>query len=214
MLRREKILKESKANKTPQLNRIREVVSSQYHPEKNNEIVNFIFDTLSVGVVILNQKMDIVYKNKQASLFLSRFELPEEIPSVGTRIFNAIHREKFQELFPGDIMITKKLEGSPSNWIFRFAVGTSSYAGIILYIIENKVSHKLNVNEIRHHYRLTRREADILRRVMDGLRNTEISEELDIVEQTVKDHLSNIYMKMGVGNRFDLIRSLLSSSSI
>jgi DNA-binding NarL/FixJ family response regulator len=116
-------------------------------------------------------------------------------------------------LFPGDIVITKKLEGSPSSWIFRFAVGASCYAGIILYIMENRVSHKLNVNEIRQHYRLTRREADILRRVMDGLKNTEISQELEIVEQTVKDHLSNIYMKIGVGNRFDLIRSLLGSSS-
>jgi DNA-binding NarL/FixJ family response regulator len=70
------------------------------------------------------------------------------------------------------------------------------------------------VNEIRQQYKLTRREADIIRRVLDGLKNIEISKDLEIVEQTVKDHLSNIYMKIGVQDRFDLIRSLVSSCQI
>jgi DNA-binding NarL/FixJ family response regulator len=70
------------------------------------------------------------------------------------------------------------------------------------------------VNEIRQQYRLTRREADIIRRLLDGLKNVEISKEFEIMEQTVKDHLSNIYQKMGVENRFDLIRSLVSPSHI
>ena len=46
------------------------------------------------------------------------------------------------------------------------------------------------------------------------LKNIEISKDLEIVEQTVKDHLSNIYGKIGVGNRFDLVRSLVSPSQI
>jgi DNA-binding NarL/FixJ family response regulator len=49
---------------------------------------------------------------------------------------------------------------------------------------------------------------------LDGLKNIEISKDLEIVEQTVKDHLSNIYMKIGVQDRFDLIRSLISYSHI
>ena len=70
------------------------------------------------------------------------------------------------------------------------------------------------MNEIRQQYKLTRRETDIIRRVLDGLKNIEISKDLEIVEQTVKDHLSNIYMKIGVQDRFDLIRSLVSSCQI
>jgi DNA-binding CsgD family transcriptional regulator len=207
-------MKESNAYKTPLSNKIQDITLSQYHSGDNNEIITFVFGTLPVGVVILNRKIDIVYSNKQASLFLSRFEIPEEIPSVGRRIFDALDREKFQELFPGEITIAKKFEGSPSSWIFRFAVPLKSQPIIVLFIIEDKISNKLNVNEIRQQYKLTRREADIIRRVLDGLRNIEISKDLEIVEQTVKDHLSNVYMKIGVADRFDLIRSLLSSSSI
>ena len=207
-------MKESDANKMPISKKIQDIALSQYHAGNNNEIINFVFDALPVGVVIFNRKIDIVYNNKQASLFLSRYKIPEEIPSVSGRIFDALDRDKFQELFPGEIIVTKKFEGSPSNWLFRFAIPSKSQPIIVLFIIEDKISNKLNVNEIRQQYKLTRREADIIRRVLDGLKNIEISKDLEIVEQTVKDHLSNIYMKIGVQDRFDLIRSLVSSCQI
>jgi len=207
-------MKESDANKMPISKKIQDVTLSQYHSGNNNDIINFVFDALPVGVVIFNRKIDIVYNNKQASLFLSRYNIPEEIPSVSRRIFDALDRDKFQEFFPGEIIVTKKFEGSPSNWLFRFAIPLKSQPIIVLFIIEDKISDKLNVNEIRQQYKLTRREADIVRRVLDGLKNSEISKDLAIVEQTVKDHLSNIYHKIGVQDRFDLIRSLISPSHI
>jgi DNA-binding CsgD family transcriptional regulator len=207
-------MKKSDANTMPISKKIQDVTLSQYHPGNNNDLINFVFDALPVGVVIFNRKIDMVYSNKQASLFLSRYKIPEEIPSVSKRIFDALDRDKFQELFPGEIIVTKKFEGSPSNWLFRFAIPLKSQPVIVLFIIEDKISDKLNVNEIRQQYKLTRRETDIVRRVLDGLKNIEISKDLEIVEQTVKDHLSNIYIKIGVRDRFDLIRSLISYSHI
>jgi len=207
-------MKDGNTNKPPLFNKIQDITLSQYHSANNNEIINFIFDTIPVGVVILNRKIEIVYSNKQASLFLSRFEIPEEIPSVSRRIFDSLNREKFQESFPGEIIVIKKFDGSPSTWLFRFFTPVNSQPVIVLFIIEDKISNKLNVNEIRQQYKLTRREADVLRRALDGLKNIEISKELEIMEQTVKDHLSSIYQKIGVENRFALIRSLLSSSHI
>jgi DNA-binding CsgD family transcriptional regulator len=207
-------MKESDANKMPISKKIQDIALSQYHSGNNNEIINFVFDALPVGVVIFNRKIDIVYNNKQASLFLSRYKIPEEIPSVSRRIFDALDRDKFQELFPGEIIVTKKFEGSPSNWLFRFAIPLKSQPIIVLFIIEDKISNKLNVNEIRQQFKLTRREADIIRRVLDGLKNLEISKELEIGEQTVKDHLTSIYQKIGVQDRFDLIRSLISPPHI
>jgi DNA-binding CsgD family transcriptional regulator len=204
-------MKESNT-KIPVSNMIRDVTLSQYDVSNTNEIINFIFDALPVGVVILNRKIEIVYSNKQASFFLSRFDLPEEIPSVGRRIFDALDREKFQELFPVEIAITKKSEDLPSTWIFSFAIPVNSQPVIVLFIIEYKMSNKLQVNEIRQKYRLTRRETDVLGRVLDGLNNIEISKDLDIVEQTVKDHLSNIYGKIKVENRFALLGSLINLS--
>jgi len=182
--------------------------------DKSKEVVNFVFNAMPFGMICLNRNMNMVYCNKQATLFLDRFKLPDEITPVSKRIFDAINRSKLNELFPGEICLTKKFEGSPSNWIFRLSIFESLTPIIVIFIIEDKISNKMDVNAIRQQYKLTRKESDILRRVLDGLKNIEISKELEIVEQTVKDHLSNIYAKLGVENRNALYRSLLSSSNI
>ena len=49
-----------------------------------------------------------------------------------------------------------------------------------------------------------------MRRVFKGLKNTDIAEGLRISEQTIKDHLSNIYAKIGIENRNDLMRIFIS----
>ena len=171
----------------------------------------FLINKCPVGLIIFNRKLAIIDRNKKASMFLNRFELPEEIGAVTKRLFDASERGKINELFPGEIYITKKLDGS-SNWVFRLYIQEKTNPLVYLLIFEETVSNKLDMNGIRQQFKLTRREADILRRVIDGLKNTEIAEELEIVEQTVKDHLSNIYMKTASENRMALMRALVYST--
>lgn len=52
---------------------------------------------------------------------------------------------------------------------------------------------------------LTKREREILRHVMKGQSNQEISEALFISPNTVRNHIYNIYGKMGVKNRLQLV---------
>lgn len=53
---------------------------------------------------------------------------------------------------------------------------------------------------------LTDRELSILRLVAEGLSDLDIASKLYVTEQTVKFHLSNIYRKLGVGNRTEATR--------
>lgn len=53
-------------------------------------------------------------------------------------------------------------------------------------------------------YNLTPREMDVIRVVVSGYTNREISEKLAISEQTVKHHITNIFDKLGVYNRLEL----------
>ena len=48
---------------------------------------------------------------------------------------------------------------------------------------------------------LTRREAEILELLADGLTNREIAERLFISQKTVGTHLGHIFAKLGVHNR-------------
>jgi DNA-binding CsgD family transcriptional regulator len=175
-----------------------------------DDIIDFILTKMPVGTIVFDQNMDVAYVNRQATGFLKRFQLPHEITLINRRIFDALEQSRLKELFPGEIYLSKKLEGSPSNWIFRFFISETPRPFVSIFIIEEKISNKLEMNKIRELYRLTRRETDVLRRTLDGLKNIEIAEDLEVSEQTVKDHLSNIYMKMGVENRFELIRFLVA----
>ena len=52
--------------------------------------------------------------------------------------------------------------------------------------------------------RLTPRELGVIGRVVDGASNKDIAIDLGLSEQTVKNHLSNIFDKLGVSNRLEL----------
>jgi DNA-binding NarL/FixJ family response regulator len=51
---------------------------------------------------------------------------------------------------------------------------------------------------------LTARETQIARAVAEGRGNREIATQLGITEQTVKNHLTSIYEKVGVSSRLQL----------
>ena len=53
---------------------------------------------------------------------------------------------------------------------------------------------------------LTKRERSVLKRVQHGDRNKEIAQALNIAEDTVKYHLKNIFLKLGVTERLQAVR--------
>jgi len=175
------------------------------------EIIDFVLAEMPVSVIVFNEKMGITYLNRSAEKILERYELPVEIPTICQRIFNSIKNEIVYELFPGDIVLYQKISGSQNSWIIRLQIGKGPVPLVYVFMSEEKVSNKLNLNKRRMQFKLTRRETDMVRRVLDGLTNNEIAEDCGISEQTVKDHLSNIYIKCGVHGRFELICTLMNS---
>jgi two-component system response regulator DegU len=59
---------------------------------------------------------------------------------------------------------------------------------------------------------LTRRELEILRLVAEGLTNEEIGKKIFISEKTVKTHLTNIFDKLKVNNRFKAALMLMGQT--
>jgi len=177
----------------------------------NKEDMEVLMNLLPVGVLVFDEKMGIAYRNRDAEKFVNRYEVPQEVISVGKRMLKASATGRMKELFPGEIYIYKKFDDSPSNWTFRLHFYERTKPFVCVFFTEDALSSKVSLNAIRAHYRLTRREMDVLRRVLNGNKNTEIAEDLQISEQTVKDHLSNIYMKCGAENRFALLSVLLSA---
>jgi DNA-binding CsgD family transcriptional regulator len=53
---------------------------------------------------------------------------------------------------------------------------------------------------------LSRAERDIVKLVIEGMTNQEISEKLFVSVRTVGTHLTHVYRKLGVGSRRELAR--------
>ena len=56
---------------------------------------------------------------------------------------------------------------------------------------------------------LTAREKEITELVIDGLTNIEIARRLYVSDITVKKHLGNIYQKLGISGKNQLIQKML-----
>jgi DNA-binding CsgD family transcriptional regulator len=55
------------------------------------------------------------------------------------------------------------------------------------------------------HYKLSNREGEILNMLLKGKSNKEIEKDLFISPHTVRNHIYNIYQKLGIGNRLQLM---------
>jgi len=71
------------------------------------------------------------------------------------------------------------------------------------YIVSKQV---VVFNLICKEYQITDREKELIKQCLEGKSNLEISIKLFISESTVKQHLQNIFHKMNINNRFELIQ--------
>ncbi|MGO8692948.1 MAG: helix-turn-helix transcriptional regulator [Rectinemataceae bacterium] len=60
---------------------------------------------------------------------------------------------------------------------------------------------------------LTEREKEIVPLIIEGLSNEDIAAKLFISPHTVKNHITNIFRKAGVANRFELLKRMTGSST-
>lgn len=80
--------------------------------------------------------------------------------------------------------------------IFSVYEGESYIEPSLTPILKNKIIERKAANEV-----LTKREVEVLKLLAEGLFNKEIAYSLSISEKTVKNHVSNIFRKIGVADR-------------
>jgi DNA-binding NarL/FixJ family response regulator len=75
--------------------------------------------------------------------------------------------------------------------------------GLCLSLFEQIAKPRIQSNHfvIRHNLGLTRREQQLVHMISRGLTNKEIASELNLSEQTVKNHVHRMLRKLGAGDR-------------
>jgi len=67
------------------------------------------------------------------------------------------------------------------------------------------VENKIDLTSIYDKFKISIREQEILKLILDGKSNKEIEDSLFISYHTVKNHVYNIFQKFGVKTRYELI---------
>ena len=85
--------------------------------------------------------------------------------------------------------------------IYATVEGKSMIEGKTLELLLNKLAHSSKSTLIGLYPQLSRREGEILERIAEGKSNSEIANEFVLSLKTVRNHVSNILVKLGVNSR-------------
>jgi DNA-binding CsgD family transcriptional regulator len=132
----------------------------------------------------------------------SSLELPNAVYAVAARLL-ALERGGHT---PPDLMPRIRLRTASGRWLVLHAsrlraAGTEGQIAVIFEEARPAEIAPLIVDA----YGLTKREGEITRLVLRGLSTAQVSEELHITPNTVRDHFKAIFDKVGVRSRRELV---------
>lgn len=201
---------------------------AHYHLRKNitlkGNILRYIEKHSAIGMILLDEKLHIIYINKKAEEFCSIFQSSvangygrDHIPSQ--LLMDCRKIKSSLKTYPAACMAIprKRTVCGPNH--SRFAIssrafdqetGGGSSPIFMLSITEMTPAAEINFPFLMDSYHLSKREIDVAELLFSGLKNSEIADKLFISEITVKKHLQNIYNKVEVNNRTSLINKMLT----
>jgi len=162
---------------------------------KNETIIkNILLDNMESYVVIFDAAINHIEMNKKAS-------------TLGMLDFKSF----FFTQFTGDLIKMSRKISIPTNTgtrLLEYRVNTirDSYNDIAGFVLIAEEIEALSGMQSK--YKITVREFDVIKMIVSGCNNNEIAEKLFISLRTVKTHITNIYQKIGVNNKVQLLAIL------
>ena len=167
--------------------------------------LDYIFNTFNYMKSLAYRDTDILDENKRKKTkFYQEFLLPMNVPFAGGLILvkdasligviTLFRSKEYGDLSDKDLFILDQFKDHLTNILYRLDHQTETISAI------SSKKYKL-IQE----YKLSIREVEIIELIMDGLSNNEIGSRLMISTSTVKKHVYNIFTKLGIGSRSQLI---------
>ncbi len=130
-------------------------------------------------------------------------ELPDAVYAVAARLLSLERGGSHEQ---PDLMPRTRLRTASGRWLVLHAsrLRAADAEGRIAVIFEEARPSEI-APLIVDAYGLTKREGEIMRLVLRGLSTAEVSRELHITPNTVRDHFKSIFDKVGVRSRRELV---------
>jgi len=112
--------------------------------------------------------------------------------------------------FGADSFVIDALKAGASGYLLKDSgiesivssiVAVASGESVMTQTVANRVLEMLTLMPRQFYDGLTEREVEILRLLADGLANKQIAYRLRVSDKTVRNHISNVYRKLGISDR-------------
>jgi PAS domain S-box-containing protein len=172
-------------------------------------ISNDILSNIEEAVILLDQEVRILAVNSKVNeITHTNKDFVGEPLSHIINEYDSITRElrSFEDIDITSFSIRVNYKCSDGSCVLMEAACKrirDKFGDLIGFLIISKEVKELK--QLQDLYRITSRETSIIQSVIAGKTNHQISEEMEITERTVKSHITNIFNKLGVDNRVQLI---------
>jgi len=133
---------------------------------------------------------------------------------IGLLIFATVGYVETALSLPGALRTAEVTLSNENGFLFSSIPYALYGIFLIFYFLRYPVPAPLEMNDLSEtflsRYGITDREREIILKVIQGKSNADIAGELFISLATVKTHLHNIYTKIGVESRYDLLARVRS----
>lgn len=199
------------------------VVADQFHISQS--IVSFVAEDLAHrGVVVLDDSLKTIFHNDKAAevmAFYFREEgpwsesgspLPQEVSQCCLELREAAGRKTDPKTHKRTLSLAGQA-GGPDLRVQLRRIDHLEQSPLLLVLMEFDELTATNSGRLKGKG-ISRREAEVVDLLCQGLTNIEIAERLFISQHTVESHLKSIYRKTEVKNRSSLIRQLISPTPL
>ena len=168
-----------------------------------------ITENIEEGTILLDPDLNSIYSNRAAKHLLN----VDEAESIRLQNFvfekHILDDELAKLMQPGGISFRVRVNLIPRGMVQKFPVDMKvkkiidTYNDLSGFLII--VSRAKDIEHLKTEYKLTRREVEVIHQLTAGKTNKEIADFFKITEKTIETHIANIYSKLLIKNRIELI---------
>lgn len=227
------------AHLMPHLQRVRRLIQAEHQAQQLDRHLPGVLDALPVGVIVLNQKQQVVYQNRPALSLLADHPLLELHSEQGFRFrqtHDSQHWEtlafpiadsttpiKGQVLCDSEIILSlgKDMDSlqaqAPTCWltVSRLSEELSDDRDTWYWVLIQtpQLLQKIPPDYLQLWFGLSQKEAMVAAYVAQGMETEAISQAMGTQSTVTRNRVNQVLKKIGANNRSHLIR-LLSSSLV
>lgn len=172
-----------------------------FHPGSNTSLEAWLalLDVLDQGIVVCNRSLArIRLANREALAALAAFGAGEGLPAAIPAALGELVEDRFSRA-------TEIVARGGQRYFVRGRLLGDPLGGALILINVARMRRETLIDALHRRFGLTRRQAELVVLVRDGLSNEDAATSLGITGGTVRQYLTVIYEKVGVSSRTQLV---------